>query len=183
MNHLLASLLLVATISALWPVEPPRALAIELTMLLQRVEQMNEARAQRNRTDMRAEAKPAPAPAGAPDAATAKPREGKAPEDGELKGLLRRAIQLAADTAELDAVYSEIETRVGTDAGPYSGPGVSFGAAFGGVVAPNLVVYGTFFASSVSDPTATPDRRAHRDQSRFKPGNCLFRIKIRDEVG
>lgn len=94
-----------------------RTLAIELTLLLQRVEQANEARAQRNRTDMKAEARPAPAPAGAPDAATAKPREGKAPEDAELKALLRRAIQLAADAAELDAVYAEIETRVGTDAG------------------------------------------------------------------
>ncbi|HZN40995.1 MAG TPA: hypothetical protein VFD82_19470 [Planctomycetota bacterium] len=97
--------------------EQLRTLAIELTMLLQRVEQMNEARAQRNRTDMRADAKPAPAPAGAPGAATAKPREGKPPEDEELRALLRRAIQLAADTAELDAVYSEVETRVGTDAG------------------------------------------------------------------
>lgn len=99
--------------------EQLRTLAIELTMLLQRVEQMNEARAQRNRTDMRPDAKaaPAPAPGQAPDAAKAKPREGKPPEDEELRALMRRAIQKAADAAELDAVFAAVETRVGTDAG------------------------------------------------------------------
>ena len=97
--------------------EQLRTLAIELTMLLQRVEQMNEARAQKNRTDMKAEAKPAPGPAGAPNVATAKPHEGKAPEDEELRALLRRAIFLAADKAELDAVYAAVDERVGTDAG------------------------------------------------------------------
>jgi hypothetical protein len=41
---------------------------------------------------------------------------GKAPEDEELRGLLRRAIQLAADAAELDAVYAAVDKRVGDDA-------------------------------------------------------------------
>jgi hypothetical protein len=97
--------------------EQLRTLAIELTMLLQRVEQMNEARSQKNRTDMRPDAKAAPAPAGAPNVATAKPREGNPPADQELRALMRRAIQLAADAAELDAVYAAVDARVGTDAG------------------------------------------------------------------
>ena len=64
---------------------------------------------------MRADARAAPGQA--PDAAKAKPREGKPPEDEELKALLRRAIYKAADAAELDAVFAAVETRVGTDAG------------------------------------------------------------------
>jgi hypothetical protein len=97
--------------------EQLRTLAIELTMLLQRVEQMNETRDQKNRSDMRPDAKAAPGPEGAPNAATAKPREGKPPADEELRALLRRAIQKAADAAELDAVFAAVDERVGTDAG------------------------------------------------------------------
>lgn len=45
-----------------------------------------------------------------------RPREGKAPEDEELRALLRRAIQRAADAAELDAVFAAVDARVGADA-------------------------------------------------------------------
>ncbi|HEX6812689.1 MAG TPA: hypothetical protein VF384_13765 [Planctomycetota bacterium] len=96
--------------------EQLRALAMDLALLLQRVEQTNEARNQRNRTDMRPDAMRPDANAPAAEARPAKPREGKAPEDEELRGLLRRAIQKAADSAELDAVFAAVETRVGTDA-------------------------------------------------------------------
>ncbi|MEO6594033.1 MAG: hypothetical protein ABIP94_04700, partial [Planctomycetota bacterium] len=80
-----------------------RALVIELAVLLQRVGRANEDGAQDRA--MRGEARREP---NAPntDAAPAKPREGKAPEDDELRALLRRAIQKAADSAELDAVYA-----------------------------------------------------------------------------
>jgi len=35
----------------------------------------------------------------------------------------------------------------------YSGAGVTFGASFGGVIAPNLVLFGEFLGTVVSDPT------------------------------
>ena len=89
-----------------------RALAIDLAVLLQRVERANEGRAQGQ--GMRPERRPN-APAGTPET-PAKPREGKAPEDEELRTLLRRAIQKAADTTELDAVFAAVDTRIGTDA-------------------------------------------------------------------
>lgn len=56
-----------------------------------------------------------PEPAAATEA-EARPREGRAPEDEELRTLLRRAIQRAADKTELDAVFTAIETRAGTSA-------------------------------------------------------------------
>ncbi|HEX5052465.1 MAG TPA: hypothetical protein VFZ65_11875 [Planctomycetota bacterium] len=90
-----------------------RALAIDLALLLQRVERTNERREQdRPMRDARGDAK-----APAAEAAPKKPREGRPPEDEELRALLRRAIQKAADGAELDSVYAAIDARVGTDAG------------------------------------------------------------------
>ena len=51
------------------------------------------------------------------EAAQKPPRVGKAPADDELRALLRRAIQRAADGAELDAVFAAVDKRVGDDAG------------------------------------------------------------------
>lgn len=91
-----------------------RALAIDLALLLQRVERANDGRAQdRPMRDARA---PAKGEVPAADAAPKKPREGRPPEDDELRALLRRAIQKAADAAELDSVFAAIDARVGTDA-------------------------------------------------------------------
>jgi hypothetical protein len=42
--------------------------------------------------------------------------------------------------------------HLGTDAGSMSGPGGSFGVAVGGSIAPNLIIYGTIFGASVTDP-------------------------------
>ena len=90
-----------------------RALAIDLALLLQRVEKSNEGRMQTRpaRGEASGDGK-------APTAATtpAKPREGKPPEDDELRGLLRRAIQKAADATELAAVFAAVDARVGDDA-------------------------------------------------------------------
>jgi hypothetical protein len=43
--------------------------------------------------------------------------------------------------------------RVSDGNNTLSGPGASLGVALGGVVAPNLIIYGTFYGVSVSDPT------------------------------
>jgi len=92
-----------------------RALAVELAVLLQRPE----------RTDGGARMQGGPRRDGAADGsangkdgqpAPQRPREGKAPEDEELRALLRRAIQRAADATELDAVFAAVDARVGTDA-------------------------------------------------------------------
>jgi hypothetical protein len=42
--------------------------------------------------------------------------------------------------------------HLGTDGASMAGPAVSINVALGGVVAPNLIVYGALFGSSVSDP-------------------------------
>lgn len=92
-------------------------LVIDLALQLQRAEQANEARAERPvGREMRpaADAKSGAKPG---DAAQKSPRVGKAPEDDELRALLRRAIQKAADGAELDAVFAAVDKRVGDDAG------------------------------------------------------------------
>lgn len=97
--------------------EQLRALATELALLLQRAERRDEERAQptsRDRMQRPPQADGSKPPEGAPPA---KPRVGKAPEDEELRGLLRRVIQQAADAAELDAVYAAVAARVGDDAG------------------------------------------------------------------
>ena len=44
-----------------------------------------------------------------------------------------------------------------SEAGSLSGPGGSVGVALGGVVAPDLILYGAFFLSSVDDPTEKTD--------------------------
>ena len=94
-----------------------RALATELALLLQRADRRDDERTQPPSRDRMQ--RPPQNDGGKPTegAAPAKPRAGKAPDDDELRGLLRRAIQLAADAAELDAVYAAIDKRVGDDAG------------------------------------------------------------------
>jgi hypothetical protein len=90
--------------------EALRAMVVELTLLTQKLERAETNRMQRPAArdgDAAGQAKPDPA----------RPREGKAPEDEELRALLRRSIQRAADAAELDTVFAAIDTRVGTDAG------------------------------------------------------------------
>ena len=47
---------------------------------------------------------------------TAKPREGKAPDDAELRTLLRAVIQKTASEADLDEVFRQVDARVGDDA-------------------------------------------------------------------
>ena len=42
--------------------------------------------------------------------------------------------------------------QLNSDIGTLSGPGASFGIALGGAIAPNLIIYGTFFGVSVTDP-------------------------------
>jgi len=89
-----------------------RALAVELALLLQRPERTEGGRMQggpRREGAEKAGGDGQPAPQ--------RPREGKAPDDEELRALLRRAIQKAADAAELDAVFAAVDARVGTDAG------------------------------------------------------------------
>ena len=88
-----------------------RQLTIELALLLQRTERTNDQRMQRN-------ARPeAPADAAKPgDVVPQRPREGKPPEDDELRALLRRAIQKAATEEELDTVFAAVTKRVGDDA-------------------------------------------------------------------
>jgi hypothetical protein len=94
--------------------EQLRALAVELALLLQqqavRTERGGDGRMQAG-GDRRGD------PAAGGDAAPKKPREGKAPDDEPLRALLRRAIQSAADNAELDAVFTAVDARIGTDAG------------------------------------------------------------------
>jgi hypothetical protein len=91
-----------------------RALVAELAVLAAKAEraEANTMRAQARRD---AAAGPGGA-ANAPAAAAAKPREGKSPDDAELRALLRRAIQKSADEQELDAVFAAVAERVGTDA-------------------------------------------------------------------
>ncbi|MCA8963832.1 MAG: hypothetical protein KDC48_03050 [Planctomycetes bacterium] len=99
--------------------EQLRRLAIDLALLVQRVDSVNEARMQRQRENQQrqqqrqqggqAEGQMRPNPT--------KPREGKAPEDEQLRDLLRRCIQRGADSAELDAAFAAIEKRIGDDAG------------------------------------------------------------------
>lgn len=91
-----------------------RAMVVQLTLQVQKLERQEQNRMQRQqgqagRDGQNPEAGQQPNPAN-------RPREGKAPEDEELRGLLRRAIQKAADDAELTAVFAAVETRVGTDA-------------------------------------------------------------------
>lgn len=98
--------------------EQLRALATEMALLLQRAEKRDDDRQQqRAARDMAQRPMQGDGSKPAEGAAPAKPRAGKAPEDEELRGLLRRAIQHAADAAELDAVYTAVATRVGDDAG------------------------------------------------------------------
>ncbi len=104
--------------------EQLRRLAIDLALLVQRVDAVNETRMQRQRENQQrqqqrqqqgregqgqTEGQMRPDPA--------RPREGKAPEDAELRELLRRCIQRGADAAELDAAFAAVETRIGDDAG------------------------------------------------------------------
>ncbi len=94
--------------------ESLRTMVIELTMLLQQLERTEQNRMQRQQ----APAGRGPADAGAqPRPDPARPREGKAPEDDELRTLLRRCIQRAADDAELTAAFQGVDARIGTDAG------------------------------------------------------------------
>ncbi|MCC6673086.1 MAG: hypothetical protein IT458_18620, partial [Planctomycetes bacterium] len=96
--------------------EELRALAIDLLLALQRAEREGASGARRMAGEGAARPqRPAAGAeaAGAGDAA----RAGKAPDDEQLRALLRRSIQLSADAAELDAVFQAVETRVGGDAG------------------------------------------------------------------
>jgi hypothetical protein len=94
--------------------ESLRAMVIELTVMMQKLERAEQNRMQRQAAPAGREA----ADGGAqPRPDPARPREGKAPEDEELRALLRRCIQRAADDAELTAVFAAIDARIGTDAG------------------------------------------------------------------
>ncbi len=58
----------------------------------------------------------AAAPPAASTPTNAKPREGKAPDDTELRTLLRAVIQKTASEADLDEVFQKVDARVGDDA-------------------------------------------------------------------
>ncbi|MFY9344730.1 MAG: hypothetical protein WAT39_19720, partial [Planctomycetota bacterium] len=105
-----------AAMAARLPRDPEqlRALAIELGLLLHGVD---AAQATRQERQGARDARMQPAGEQRPGAAPAKPREGKAPDDEELRALLRRAIQKGADAAELDAVFAAVDARAGTDTG------------------------------------------------------------------
>lgn len=56
------------------------------------------------------------APAAAAAAPADKPRQGRAPDDAELRTLLRAAIQKTASETDLDEVFRRVDARVGVDA-------------------------------------------------------------------
>jgi hypothetical protein len=87
-----------------------RAMVIELAVLAQKQERAEQNRAQRQSPSPR---EPPPPSA---EVLPARPREGKAPDDEQLRALLRRCIQHAADDRELTAVFREVQTRIGDDA-------------------------------------------------------------------
>jgi hypothetical protein len=96
-----------------------RAMVAELAVLaarIDRAEANTRAATMRRDADGRPAARGASGAQPAQDAPPAKPREGKPPDDDELRGLLRRAIQKSADDAELTAVFDAVAARVGTDA-------------------------------------------------------------------
>lgn len=103
--------------------EQLRAMLIDLAVQMQRMQEANQRRAGDSqamrpggRAAMGRDAQPGgQAAQGQNRPPSGKPREGKAPEDAELLALLRRAIQKAADAAELDQVFQAVETRVGSD--------------------------------------------------------------------
>ncbi len=99
--------------------EALRALVVDLALLLQRVERVEQNRMQREqqRGQMPPRRGEGGEPAAQPRPDPARPREGKAPEDEELRNLLRRCIQRSADAAELDAAFAAVDARVGDDAG------------------------------------------------------------------
>ena len=103
--------------------EQLRRLAIEMALLVQRVDAVNEARMQRQRDNQQRQMQRQQQGGGQEQAEgqkrpdSNKPREGKAPEDDKLRDLLRRCIQRGADAAELDAAFAAIEERIGDDAG------------------------------------------------------------------
>lgn len=101
--------------------EQLRALAIDLAMQLQRVQRANQNRGQMRQGNRgQAGRNRARGGQGQNRPPAAKPREGKAPEDKELMALLRRAIQKAADSEELEAVFAAVSKRVGEDAALHS---------------------------------------------------------------
>lgn len=99
--------------------EKLRELATDLALLVQNMQRSNEERMQRQQQQRRKQRENQQR-GGEPmqqGAAPKRPREGKAPDDDTLRDLLRRAIQKAADAAELDAVFAAVDARVGDDDG------------------------------------------------------------------
>jgi len=97
-----------------YPDASPELLDLTASLLVQ-------ARQQQPRTDARMAANPErgararPQPDAA-DAEAKQPREGKAPDDPELRELLRAVIQKTATAADLDAAFRDVDARVGEDA-------------------------------------------------------------------
>lgn len=100
--------------------EQLRRLAVDLALLVQRVDAVNEARMERQRQQQqqqRQQQRGGGAEQGQMRPDPQKPREGKAPDDDQLRELLRSCIQRGASAADLDAAFAAIETRIGDDAG------------------------------------------------------------------
>jgi hypothetical protein len=103
--------------------EQLRQLAIELALLLQRARSANQAgrnqagsnQAGSGKARAMRQGRQATRPQGQTRPPANKQREGGPPEDAQLMALLRRAIQKAADQAELDAVFAAVVERVGED--------------------------------------------------------------------
>lgn len=89
-------------------------LELEVRRLRQRLEQVqnrNDAPARMRPTD-RADARPKAA-----EGAGVRPREGKAPDDDELRALLREFIRQDNSDERVTGIFGDIEARVGDDAG------------------------------------------------------------------
>lgn len=88
-----------------------------LMQQVRRLEQNNARMAGNRRTDRADAAQDRPMRAERAERNADRPREGKPPEDAELRELLRQVIQKTATAADLDAAFAAIDARVGDDAG------------------------------------------------------------------
>jgi hypothetical protein len=101
-----------ALVAKRFPAAEPELIDLAASLLVQSRRQAQDNPRMRERAER----------AGAPtqDAAAAasdRPREGRAPDDDELRTLLRAAIQKTATEKDLDDVFGKVDARVGDDAG------------------------------------------------------------------
>jgi hypothetical protein len=121
--------LLRTAIAAHLPEQPDalRARAVDLSLELRRLRKQvqdlqnrgsgNQRRQPQPERGMREQPMREPATERPANPAADKPREGKAPEDEELRGLLRAVINKFASSEDLDEVFAAIDQRIGADAG------------------------------------------------------------------